>query len=695
MCYTGDMQPPHIAKSCRTSARVFCLWAFTFALSLPLAAQKILVIHSYNTSFPWTTAFEDSLREQAELPGSGLELYIENLDVTRFGTVTERAAFARFLTTKYKNVPIDAVIGNSDHACSFIDEYLRFPPSIPRAYYTTSYENPKQWIFSLSAKYDRVVRDTWSLVEKVVPRIDGVLVISGDPYSTRTVSSHIRELAGEAGLPVRVLEDFTFDELKAEISGTSPTTAVFFTPVLRDKTGASSIPKRLLAELAELSPAPIFTFWETMTGSGTVGGYVISARTAAVEMVKAIRDYKETGSFVNDYTVSTCVLDWTEMERHGLRTDLVPEGATIINRPEPLYVRYARTVMRIANFVFIGFIAALLVAVILVVRSYARLRAVNRQLLVARKEAEELSLRDSLTGLLNRRAFMPLVEYELQRRNRFGSVASLMVADIDHFKRVNDTYGHDTGDVVLQEVAKAIQGAIRGTDTLARWGGEEFIVLLPDTDEQSGFVLAEKIRRSVAELRFRSCPSVTISVGLSQHGPNEGFLDWFRETDGALYRAKESGRNMTVTSSGVRHDAVSGTPDLELLLMRIPWRDEYRVGVEHYDAQHRTLFNLANALVNAVVNGAAKGEVLSLLRTLYEESAGHFKDEEEYLQTRKSSYVDRHMREHAFLLGNLESHIAAYERDETPPYALISFVCADLIVRHILGEDKTSFQEIA
>lgn len=694
MCYNREMRSSVDSKTRNPVVRVICVCAFAIAVGFPARAQKILVIHSYNTSFPWTTAFEESLREEADIPDSGLELYIENLDVTRFGSVSELEALARFITAKYKNVPIDAVIGNSDHACVFIDEYLRFPPSVPRAYYTTGYENQKPWIFGIAAKYDRNIRDTWSLVGDIFPLMDNVIVISGDPYSTRSVYSHIVELAKKSGIPVRLLEDFTFDELKAEIARVPPTTAVFITPVLKDKTGASSTPKRLLSELAELSPAPIFTFWETMTGSGTVGGYVISARTSAKEMVHAIRDYLSTGSFKNEYTVSKCVIDRIAMERYGLRSDRIPEDATVINWPEPLYVRYARTIMQVANFVFIGFITVLLVAVILIVRSYARLRVVNRQLLVARMEAEDLSLKDALTGLLNRRAFLPLVEYELQRRGRFGSVASLMVADIDHFKRVNDTYGHDVGDIVLKEVAKAMRETIRGTDTLARWGGEEFIVLLPDTDEDNGFVLAEKIRRVVMDIRFDPCPPVTISIGIARNDADESFLDWFKKTDGALYRAKETGRNRTVAASGAQYDAHAGSPEMELLMLQIPWRDEYRVGVAAYDEQHRALFTLANGLVNAIVNAGSREEILSLLGALHDECSSHFKDEEGYLKSRKSTYLEHHANEHALLLGKLESQIEAYERGDVPAYALLSFICGDMIVRHILGEDKTSFQEI-
>ncbi len=288
-----------------------------------------------------------------------------------------------------------------------------------------------------------------------------------------------------------------------------------------------------------------------------------------------------------------------------------------------------------------------------------------------------------------------MVEYELQRRSRFGSIASLIIADIDHFKAVNDTYGHDVGDIVLKEVARSMLEAIRGTDTLARWGGEEFIVLLPDTDEQRAFALAEKIRKNVMDLRFERCQPITVSLGLSQHGIDETFLDWFKEVDGALYRAKDSGRNRTVAASGVRPDSVAGNSISELLMLQIPWRDEYRVGVDSYDAQHRALFSLANGLINAIVNDGRKDEIISLLRSISTESAAHFKDEEGYLRAHKYSFIERHAKEHAFLLQKLESHITAFVEDSVLSNAVISFICTDLIVKHILGEDRTSFQEIA
>jgi diguanylate cyclase (GGDEF)-like protein len=125
----------------------------------------------------------------------------------------------------------------------------------------------------------------------------------------------------------------------------------------------------------------------------------------------------------------------------------------------------------------------------------------------------------------------------------------LILIDIDHFKRVNDTYGHDIGDKVLVKLVEIVQENIRKIDIFARWGGEEFLVLCPSTDVKNVQNLAEKLRAAVEVSSFSEVEKITISLGLSCYNPEESFSELFKRADQGLYYAKEHGRNQAVFSS--------------------------------------------------------------------------------------------------------------------------------------------------
>nr|WP_145545080.1 GGDEF domain-containing protein [Variovorax boronicumulans] len=161
----------------------------------------------------------------------------------------------------------------------------------------------------------------------------------------------------------------------------------------------------------------------------------------------------------------------------------------------------------------------------------------------------ELSLKDALTGLSNRRQLEQVLEAEIDRVARSGEAALLLMLDIDHFKSVNDNYGHMAGDQVLQAVGQALASCIRPMDTAARYGGEEFAVVLPSCQPAFGQVVAERIRRTIEASPIRVSPSVDLRVTVSIGGAFA--LQWIRSTtelwidraDQQLYEAKTGGRN--------------------------------------------------------------------------------------------------------------------------------------------------------
>ena len=161
----------------------------------------------------------------------------------------------------------------------------------------------------------------------------------------------------------------------------------------------------------------------------------------------------------------------------------------------------------------------------------------------------QLSSRDALTGLANRRHFEMVLARELDRVARSGEPALLLVADIDHFKRVNDMHGHAVGDAVIQAVAQALQDSVRPMDTVARVGGEEFAIVLPNCPPAFGPTVAERIRRRVegreVALAFGAPLSVTVSTGgaFAAQWVRSTVALWFERADKQLYRAKSEGRN--------------------------------------------------------------------------------------------------------------------------------------------------------
>ncbi len=159
------------------------------------------------------------------------------------------------------------------------------------------------------------------------------------------------------------------------------------------------------------------------------------------------------------------------------------------------------------------------------------------------------SITDPLTGLLNRRHFMELSNREATRSRRHDLVFAVLMLDIDHFKKVNDTYGHPVGDLVIKALADICSNALRPHDILARFGGEEFVLTLPQTDIGGAHVVAERIRTMVEqnEVLTEAGPvRFTVSIGISTYLRGKGFEQVIERADQALYRAKQSGRNRVI-----------------------------------------------------------------------------------------------------------------------------------------------------
>lgn len=170
-------------------------------------------------------------------------------------------------------------------------------------------------------------------------------------------------------------------------------------------------------------------------------------------------------------------------------------------------------------------------------------KIIEKQLKEANEKLKLKVITDPLTGAFNRRFMLEQMEKEIQRYNRTKSSFSIVMLDIDHFKLVNDNFGHNVGDIVLKKLVQTVKEKIRKTDILCRWGGEEFIIFLPDTNLSGAAELAEKIRIKISEMPIDKVGTVTASFGVSCYNKDDNVDTVVKRADDLMYKAKSEGRN--------------------------------------------------------------------------------------------------------------------------------------------------------
>ena len=171
----------------------------------------------------------------------------------------------------------------------------------------------------------------------------------------------------------------------------------------------------------------------------------------------------------------------------------------------------------------------------------------NRQIEIINAELEELSVKDSLTGLFNRRKLDEVLRAVFKKAARYKQNFSIILMDIDHFKSINDSYGHDVGDLVLRKIARIIVSNIRDVDTCGRWGGEEFLIICPEIDNVDAYSSAERLRKIITSYRFQKIHSVTSSFGIASYNECNDLKILLKTADERLYEAKTNGRNRVVS----------------------------------------------------------------------------------------------------------------------------------------------------
>ena len=310
----------------------------------------------------------------------------------------------------------------------------------------------------------------------------------------------------------------------------------------------------------------------------------------------------------------------------------------------------------------------------------------NKKLLTENQKLNNLSMTDALTGLMNRRAMGPIIINEINRTNRYKTPVSLLILDLDHFKRINDNYGHDLGDKVLQSLAEGVISICRKTDHCARWGGEEFIVLASETTGLNALVLAEKIRCMVEKMNLLEQDILTVSIGVSTYHRGESFEEWFNRSDEALYQAKDTGRNrICLHRTDLTEESNDGFPNN---MLRLEWKNEYSAGIEDIDFRHQELFYHSNRIMDSVLKNEEVETVFSSLESMLDIVTSHFDEEEKILREMLYPQLVEHRAEHQKLVEQLSSLIVLFREKEADPIMLLNYFSRDLIQEHVINRDR-------
>lgn len=330
-------------------------------------------------------------------------------------------------------------------------------------------------------------------------------------------------------------------------------------------------------------------------------------------------------------------------------------------------------------------------------RNVESLQQDNRKLAEVLKATEKVASVDRLTGVWNRHYFEEMMDNETDRVRRYGHSLSLLIIDIDKFKAVNDSLGHAAGDVVLKEVSKRLGLSLRSSDSLCRYGGEEFVVVCPDTPLSTAVVLAERLRAMVCASAIAPAGTMSVSIGVAQYNANEDWAQCLERADAMLYLAKERGRNRVQYDSEVTEPGGLQAPTVPTQphVLLLAWHPSYACGVDEIDKDHIALFAYADELLNAIAFARPHAELCDKVDFVVQAVQAHFAREEELLAQSNWPGTGMHREHHRQLVRKAQDLARNFRQQTVDSGAVFEFLAQDLIAQHILLGDRHYFAHLA
>lgn len=300
-------------------------------------------------------------------------------------------------------------------------------------------------------------------------------------------------------------------------------------------------------------------------------------------------------------------------------------------------------------------------------------------------DLERKYILDRFTKIYTREYFNLRLKEEVSSSLRSNRPLSMVYFDLDHFKNVNDVYGHSAGDEVLLEVVAKVKSTLRAEEIFSRWGGDEFILLLPNTNLKGAQTVAERVRLGIESIDINKSYGVTASVGYSEWQSKEYIESWFIRTDHALYTSKNTGKNKITASDHLTEKNI---------LVRVDWDDGSNSGCKTIDDEHRAILERCNTIVESALEQSSFDDTIRNVEMVMLEMEQHFKDEIEILYEVGYPEADRHRKIHEALLSKTRDIFQKTIQRDITAVEFFAFLLITVVEGHFKNEDIKYFPYI-
>lgn len=506
---------------------------------------NILLIDSYDHMFGTSSKVFQGLKDTFE--GKNISLNVEYMDSKQFVDKEYIENFHNIMKYKIdRSSRYDFIIAAEDNAFNFVtDNYDSLFSDIPVVFLGVN-DIQKALEYNNVPNFTGVIeqisiKETFELTKNLNPNLNKIVTIFDKTVSSNVVLEEFETMISDfEGITIEILNlrDISYNELEKKVMKISDNSAIVLFSAYVDTNNQKFSFDEAISLISQNSKVPIYYFFEEGIGKGVLGGKFTShydmAQIAAGMIIDIVNGKKIEDIPIVEFGNNKYIFDYLQLKRFDMEISQLPDESVVLNKPFQGLKKYKFYII-VMGFLWFFCILVIIALIINILR---------------RKKAEEeinhLAFRDSLTSLYNRNFFYKVLNEEIEKTKNKESSFALFFVDLNKFKEVNDTLGHSAGDVLLRKVSTRFKNAITKNEILCRFGGDEFLILIPGADKEASIIIAKRLL-AVFKSGFIINNHVIYSaasigaVMFPKDGADTETL--FKNADIAMYKAKEAGEN--------------------------------------------------------------------------------------------------------------------------------------------------------